>query len=170
MRGISLVLALAAFHAPAHQQHICTAQQFKPFSAKVWSVERWQRGAPKRRTLSAQREMLRCAGPRNRKAMKDIWRRDKHRYYAHRAEMRWFSVYRSFEYPDGSHWAVPYPIAWCESGGDYYASSAGAYGLTEGGGFPQNMPPKMQDEYAYRAYEAQGEAPWAPFEGGCIYR
>ena len=81
---------------------------------------------------------------------------------------RWLDKYRSFEYPDGSHYAVPYPIAWCESGGNYFVGPSGAYGLIPP--FPQYLPPKRQDEIAYRLYEKDGEAPWAPYESGCIYR
>ena len=84
----------------------------------------------------------------------------------HRRE--WRERFKPFTYPDGSHWAVPYPIAWCESGGDYFVGPSGAYGLIPP--FPQWMPPRRQDETANRLYRERGEAPWAPYETGCTYR
>lgn len=83
------------------------------------------------------------------------------------ADQRWRRKNKPFIYPDGRRWATPYPIAWCESGGDYFASPWGAYGLTA---FEPFMPPKRQDEVAHRLYLEQGEAPWAPYETACIYR
>lgn len=80
---------------------------------------------------------------------------------------RWLDKYRSFEYPDGSHYAVPYPIAWCESGGDYEVGPYGAYGLILE---PEWMTPKEQDEAAFRLYQQYGEGPWASYESGCAYR
>ena len=85
---------------------------------------------------------------------------ERHRLYRER--------YKPFVYPDGSHWAVPYPIAWCESGGNYYVGPSGAYGLIPP--FPQYLSPREQDKIAHRLYLEMGEAPWAPYEGGCAYR
>lgn len=81
---------------------------------------------------------------------------------------RWLDKYKPFVYPDGSRWAVPYPIAWCESGGDYYVGPSGAYGLIPP--FPQWMSPRQQDETAHDLYRELGESPWAPYESGCAYR
>lgn len=165
--------AFAAHHnkdLPAGCGKAITAKQARPFIDAVWSLDKWERGMPPKHVTTAWAHKLGCAGPGNRVAMKKKWGVSKRAYFQHRTTMQWRAKYRSFKYPDGSHWAVPFPIAWCESGGDYYASSSGAYGLTEGGGFPQNMPPKMQDEYAYRAFLAEGERPWAPYESGCAYR
>lgn len=80
--------------------------------------------------------------------------------------MRWEAKYRSFVYPDGTRWAVPYPIAICESNENYFVGPAGAYGLI----FTSWLPPKRQDEVAYRLYLEQGESPWLPYEGGCYLR
>ena len=74
---------------------------------------------------------------------------------------------RPFVYPDGSRWAVPYPIAWCESGGNYFVGPYGAYGLILE---PKWMSPREQDEAALRLYREMGDAPWAPYEQGCAYR
>lgn len=81
--------------------------------------------------------------------------------------MRWARKYRSFVYPSGRHFAVPYPIATCESGENYYVGPYGAYGLILE---PEWMPPKEQDEAAFRLYQAYGESPWSNFEGGCYLR
>ena len=75
---------------------------------------------------------------------------------------------KPFVYPDGKRWAVPYPIAWCESGGNYFVGPSGAYGLIPP--FPQYMSPREQDRTALRLYREMGESPWAPYEGGCAYR
>jgi hypothetical protein len=75
---------------------------------------------------------------------------------------------KPFVYPDGRRWAVPYPIAWCESGGDYFVGPSGAYGLIPP--FPQYMSPREQDRVALDLYRRMGESPWAPYEGGCAYR
>lgn len=81
--------------------------------------------------------------------------------------MLWFAKYRSFVYPSGKRFAVPYPIATCESGENYYVGPYGAYGLIFEA---QWLPPKVQDEIAYGLYVEQGEGPWAPYESGCAYR
>lgn len=67
----------------------------------------------------------------------------------------------------GHWWAAPYPIALCESGGDYYVGPYGAYGLIME---PEYMSPREQDLAAHRLYVQFGESPWAPYEGGCAYR
>jgi hypothetical protein len=80
----------------------------------------------------------------------------------------------------GHWWAAPYPIALCESGGDYYVGPAGAYGLIgpgwrTGGGAQfaataGEATPREQDIVAHRLFSRYGEQPWAPFESGCAYR
>ena len=81
---------------------------------------------------------------------------------------RWIWRHRVTPFFYGGHfWAVPYPIALCESGGDYYIGPYGAYGLILE---PPWMSPRQQDLAAHRLYERYGEAPWAPFETGCAYR
>lgn len=80
----------------------------------------------------------------------------------------------------GHWWAAPYPIALCESGGDYHVGFAGAYGLiapgwSAGGGLrfaptAGEATPREQDLVAHRLFSRYGESPWAPFEGGCAYR
>lgn len=173
---VSAVLAFSvgpAAQAHAHSPATChgretTAMQFAPFSAAVWDAAHWQRGAPQARTVEAQRLSLRCAaGPGHRHAMRLTWRRDETAYYAHRSAMLWRKRVKPFVYPDGSRWAVPYPIAWCESGGNYYVGPYGAYGLIMEATW---MPPREQDEIAHRLFLQQGEGPWAPYESGCAYR
>lgn len=68
---------------------------------------------------------------------------------------------------DGHCWAVPYPIALCESGGNYYVGPYGAYGLIME---PPWLSPRQQDLAAHRLYREFGESPWAPFESACSYR
>lgn len=147
---------------------ICTAQAFRPFSERVWRPSAWDRGNPPQNVLEAVRKREDCAPAGHREAMKAMWAKDREAYFRHRSQILWRKRVKPFVYPDGSHWAVPYPIAWCESGGNYYAGPSGAYGLIPP--FPQYMAPRRQDEIAHRLYLEQGEGPWAPYEGGCQYR
>lgn len=81
--------------------------------------------------------------------------------------MNWLSIFKPFIYPDGTRWAVPWPIAMCESTENYYVGPYGAYGLVEE---PPWLPPKEQDEIAHQLYLEDGEGPWAPYETSCPYR
>lgn len=163
---------------PSCHNHPITASHFRPFSESVWSRDHWRRKQPAPATLAAKAHKIHCAaGPGHVTAMKHQWAKDKVTFVRVRKNKLWAAKFRSFEYPDGSHWAVPYPIATCESGdpglgiyGDYYASPSGAYGLTSGGGFRQYMAPKEQDEAAYYQFLESGEGAWAPYETGCSLR
>lgn len=148
----------------------CTVQKLRPFAAKVWDPHKWRRGKPNKNSpvLKAYAKRLGCAPPAHKRAMKRTWHRDQKIFFKHRKNMLWFAKYRHYEYPDGSHWAVPYPIALCESTENYYAGPSGAYG--EIPPLPQWQPPKVQDEIAYRLFQEQGEEPWAPYEQECEYR
>lgn len=170
---VALLIAMTgvagADHPPAHHPipRTCTAQAFRGFSKTIWDPAKWKRGNPPQNVLEAVRKRESCAPPGHLKAMKQTWERDRSVYFAHSHHMRWMEENRHYVYPDGSHWAVPYPIAWCESGGNYYASPWGAYGLTS---LRPYMNPKTQDEEAHRLFLEYGEQPWAPYEGGCLYR
>lgn len=146
----------------------CTIGPFRAFSAAVWALERWQRGDPPAKVLAALERRLACAPPGHRRAMRRTWLRAKASYYEHRRHMLWREEFKPFVYPSGRRWAVPYPIAVCESGENYFVGPSGAYGLIPP--FPQWLSPKRQDEIAHRLYEEQGEGPWAPYESGCAYR
>ena len=146
----------------------CTIDGFRPFSSAVWRPNAWRRGAPPQKVIQAQRRRLACAPPHHRAAMKRTWHRDQAAFYATRRRGLWREEFRPFVYPDGTRWAVPYPISWCESGGDYFVGPSGAYGLIPP--FPQWLSPKAQDEIAHRLYLEQGEGPWKPYEGSCAYR
>jgi len=87
--GAVVVLAILASSASALRVNTpfvpcksqVTAELFRPFSKKVWDLERWQRGAPKTSTLKAYRGKLRCAaGPGHREAIEARWGRDRLRY------------------------------------------------------------------------------------------
>lgn len=146
----------------------CTAQGFKPFSAAVWGPKAWERGNPPQNVLEAVRRRLSCAPGPHRQVMKKTWAQDRSDYFSHRRQMLWREKYKPFVYPDGSHWAVPYPIAICESGENYYAGPSGAYG--EIPPLPQYQSPRAQDEIAHRLYVESGDGPWAPYESGCYLR
>lgn len=163
---------------PSCHNHPVTAPEFQRFTEAVWSRDHWERGEVPQSVLDAKAHKLHCAaGPGHVASMETKWSKAQKAFDHFRKGKLWAGKYRSFEYPDGSHWAVPYPIATCESGdpglgiyGDYYASSSGAYGLTSGGGFAQYMAPKEQDEAAYRQFLISGEGAWAPYETGCALR
>lgn len=146
----------------------CTIGPFRAFSAAVWALNAWERGLPPEKVLAALERRLACAPPGHRRAMVRTWERDRAAFYAHRKAMLWLEEFKPFIYPSGKRWAVPYPIAICESGENYFVGPSGAYGLIPP--FPQWLPPKRQDEIAHRLYEEQGEGPWAPYEGGCYLR
>src|ERR1041384_1106191 len=147
----------------------CTIEGFRPFSAAVWRFGAWKRGNPPRAVIRAQRSSLSCAvSPSHRAAMKRTWRRDAAAFFAHRRHMIWIETYKPFVYPSGKRWAVPYPIAVCESGENYFVGPSGAYGLIPP--FPQYMSPHEQDRVAHDLYLEQGEAPWSPYESGCYLR
>lgn len=74
--------------ASAKPPPTCTAPVFRPFSAKVWNLDRWRRGQPKAKTIEAQRRRVKCAGPGHRRAMQHRWRADKRAYYAERGRCR----------------------------------------------------------------------------------
>lgn len=169
MRGLATLVVLAAFTSPTqHPVPVhCTAQAFRPFSAKVWDISRWQRAETTDATIRAERRRLSCAPADHRHAMKHIWRRDQRAFYDHRKRKLWRVRVTPFYY-GGHYWAVPYPIALCESGGDYFVGPSGAYGLIPP--FPQWLSPREQDRIAHRLYLEQGEGPWAPYESGCAYR
>lgn len=176
--AIVLLCLLLASSAEAHRTNIpfspacssgpVSAAEFRPWAKAVWGLERWRRGDPKASTIAAYHAKLRCAaGPRNRQAMQEDWHRKQSIYFAHRHKMLWLAEFKPFVYPDGTRWAVPWPIAVCESGENYFVGPAGAYGLILE---PAWMSPKEQDEAAHRLFEQYGEAPWAPYESGCAYR
>lgn len=152
---------------------VCDIEGFDIWAGQVWDQARWRRGAPPHRIRRIERRKLKCKPIRSRRRMQEFWQEVKHDYNVTRKARFWGAKYRHYEYPDGSHWAVPYPIAWCESGGNYYSNEqgplpSGAYGLVPP--FPQYMSAKEQDEVAYNLFLEKGEEPWAPYEGECAYR
>lgn len=187
MKRLALVavaaLAFAVLAAPALSENnhssksstqpkataTCSLANFDVWAGKVWDQARWRRGDPPKSTIDAQRKWLECAANgHSRAAMQHFWREVKAAYYSARQVRLWRARVKPFVYPDGTHWAVPYPIALCESGENYNVGPSGAYG--EIPPLPQWQTPKEQDETAHRLYEESGEGPWVPYESGCAYR
>jgi hypothetical protein len=167
--SIGPAAAITNVHRPPKAKPIpapCKVQSFRSFATKVWDLRKWERGTPPKFVLEAYAKRLSCAPPAHAKVMKATWHRDQAIYFKKRHSLMWREHYKPFVYPDGTRWAVPYPIAICESGENYYASSAGAYGLI----FTSWLPPKRQDEVAHNLYMRQGEGPWAPYESSCYLR
>lgn len=170
MKGLATIaVVLASTTAPHHPQHTrtCSPAEFRQFAAKVWSTDHWRRGDPPQATIDAAiRQRRGCSAPQ-RRALSRYWRLEKATFYAFRSQMVWRAKYKPYVYPDGTRWAVPWPIAACESGENYFVGPYGAYGLILE---PPYMSPPEQDEAAHRLYAEYGEGPWAPFESGCAYR
>jgi hypothetical protein len=62
-----------------------TAQQFRPWSAEVWRLDRWMRERPMATTIATYRERLACAaGTGHRAAIRRRWGRDRAAFYRHR--------------------------------------------------------------------------------------
>lgn len=107
----------------------CTAKAFKPFSQRVWLLIRWERGAPPKSTIRAQRRRLRCAPPRHRKAMRYRWRGDKRVFYEHRKNMLALIALTPYECGSAGRFAIPCDVVECESHFDWgeVNSSSGAF-------------------------------------------
>lgn len=180
MKRLALVavaaLAFAVLAAPALSENSpshptpqrCRPGAVRAYTAKVWDQNRWRRGDPTKAAVLGFRARLACAPAGHRTELRHFWRDSQRDFYSARQVRLWRARVKPFVYPDGKHWAVPYPIAWCESGGDYFVGPSGAYGLIPP--FPQYLSPHRQDEIAHRLYVEQGEGPWAPYEGACAYR
>lgn len=157
--------------------HHCTAKAFVPFSGKVWRLIRWERGAPKKSTIKAQRRRVKCATWAQRMLMQERWKADKRAYRHHRKaklrqrrQERAQAAYDAAVSPPGM--AILEAIAACESGGDpgavspsgsyrgKYQFSYGTWASVGGSGDPAAAPEHEQDERAARLYRASGPAPW----------
>jgi hypothetical protein len=151
---------------PANPQRCSAvaASESHAFIEAVWDKSHWQRDHPSPKAMRAWTKRLACAASTAHKhAMRNHWRGFRKRFHEYR-ERRQITPF--FYY--GHWWAVPYPIAICESGGNYFVGPSGAYGLIPP--FPQYMSPAEQDRVAHQLYLEMGEAPWAPFESGCYLR
>jgi hypothetical protein len=167
----------SAAHKPvlAH----CRIGPFRAFSAAVWALEHWQRGAPPKTVIQAQRRRLRCAPPPHRAAMQKTWRSDKSAYNDHRRRMlhreRWTPYYGCTKLGICKWWAIPAYIVSCESGGDYTPDAGlkfgGAYGILRstwyayGGGAYASQAnyatPWQQDRIARLIWLDVGPGAWA---------
>lgn len=151
----------------------CTYKTFKPWSAGIWNIDRWRRGAPKAVTEKTAERRIQCAGRENRLAMKATWLRDKLNFFYYRkaklAERRRRLAYLTAISPPGA--ATLAVIRECESGGDYGISTGnGFYGAYQfdygtwisvgGSGLASDAPPREQDERAAELYRRSGSSPW----------
>lgn len=100
----------------------CTAEAFRPFSAEVWRLIRWKRGAPEKSTIKAQRRRLKCAPPGHRKKMQKRWRKDKHHYNVRRKrrlretrERREIEAVATYDCGSAGRFAIPCHVVECES-------------------------------------------------------
>lgn len=183
MRSLVLAAVLAivpSTAAASAQPDNCqvTARQTAGFAAKVWSFDRWRRGAPAKRTRKAHRRHLRCAaGPNHRKVIRRRWRGHKRAYNRYRAakfaelrEAKAQSAYVDAITPPGL--GVLEAIAACESGGNpgaispsgtyrgKYQFDYGTWASVGGSGDPAAASEQEQDERAAALYRARGSAPW----------
>lgn len=153
------------------------AGNFSSFSSTVWHPKRWRRGAPKRKTIKAQRRALRCMpGPARLRSARKRWRADKRTYNRHRKRRleqrrarKRRQAYLSKISPPGAETLAA--IRECESGGDYSTNTGnGFYGAYQfslstwasvgGSGLPSSASPREQDVRAAKLYRSQGSSPW----------
>jgi Transglycosylase-like domain len=154
---------------------VTSSEQFRQFSAKVWSPRAWERGEPAPSAIRAQRLAFACGE----EELRQIWRSDRARYFEHRRKM----VFRQRITPHYGcttlggcrWWALPAYIVDCESGGDYTPSGGlafgGAYGLLTStwhqyGGSrwasqASSAPVRAQDIVASRVWDAVGAGAWS---------
>lgn len=152
--------------------HQFTVDEFKPLARRIYRHKGWRRDDPltnKKRFLM--KRMKKCAqNPLSRKRMRHLQARSARAWY------RWkIAEEETYENtpevgPGGTHWAIPWYIVSCESGGDYGAinTSSGARGAYQ-------MMPSTYGEYCVRCdwskadqdraaralYEAKGSGPWS---------
>lgn len=190
MRATLTVAALLAFPslgaATVSESHFepikprCTAKVFRAWSAKVWRPSNWERGMPPHKVIAAQRRRLACAGPGNRKAMKNAWRRSKTAYFKYRGYRRRNPYYGCTSYSGCQYYALPAPVVECESSGRFHDPSApnGGYSLLDkprqgvptwetwrpswasGYAEPYEAPRRAQDEATEDLVGAYGLEPW----------
>jgi hypothetical protein len=155
---------------PSCHNNPVTAPEFRPFSEAVWNRDHWKRAEVSKSILDAKAHKLHCAaGPGHVASMKKEWSKDQSAFDHVRKGKLWVLKHKPYIYPDGKRWAAPYPIAWCESGGDYFVGPSGAYGLIPP--FEQYLAPKVQDEIAYQLMQEGKEySAWVEWEGDCQYR
>jgi hypothetical protein len=114
----------------------CLAQSFEAYSAVVWDIDRWRRGAPSGRAIAAARHRRGCApSAAHRHAMRTDWRADKKRFGIYRT-YRQVAPFSTAAYgvghgprgPADKRWvAIPPAIVCGESGFDFYVNADGMY-------------------------------------------
>jgi hypothetical protein len=143
---------------------------FEKFAQSVWEKPRWERGAPKAKTIAAARQFIYCSrGSGKRGELKHRWEVLREQFYGHRAAKLANRRYLDAITPPGA--GVLAAIRSCESGGDYSINTgngfSGAYQFVQstwesvgGSGAPHEASPREQDERAARLYREQGTSPW----------
>lgn len=169
------LLAGAADAAAASEQKYdprCSNAHFRAFSKRVWDLDHWQRGKPRRVALRARTRRLGCAPHRLR--ARAAWRRDKRQFYDYR-EYRMLNPYWGCTIFGGCRfYALPAYVVNCESGGDYTPTIGslgfgGMYGLLietwqsfGGSTYAANeAPPREQDRIAGIVWATVGPSGWA---------
>jgi hypothetical protein len=140
---------------------------FEKFAQSVWEKPRWERGAPKAKTIAAARQFIYCSrGSGKRGELKQRWEVLRGTFYAHRSAMLWRE--RVAPFPGGGRWwALPYGIVICESGGNY-GFPYGAYSILdpawrEWGGKTAHAgeaSKREQDRVAHVGWGLYGEGAW----------
>lgn len=152
-------------HIPA----TCTFQHFRPFASKVWSPTHWRRDKVHKATFRAYHKRLNCAPPKHRKAMKDLWMKDKSAFNLHRKH-RLFRENIDKYNCGGSYWATPCEIPLNESG--YGEGGTNLYGLkdawglqgcTKWGPTAESASKHYQDICAHRHWDDYGRGGWPPY-------
>ena len=95
----------------------------------AYALERWQSG-PKRSKIRAAQEHRRCIEvAKTRRQVGALRDRLAERLAAYAAEQQEVAELTPYPGPNGTHWAIPYSIVACESGGSWTAANpSGAIG------------------------------------------
>jgi hypothetical protein len=148
-----------------------TVQKFRPFASKVWALEKWERGKPKKGSpaIKAQRKRLKCArSVRHLRAMQRTWKKRQRAFFKHRREQlaNWCAPN---PHPDGDGcWVIPGWCVFAESGGSWTAHnpSSPARGpyqlLSHGEPWPVSTRAQAMEHHRIAAslYAAGGLGPW----------
>lgn len=149
----------------------CTVQKFRPFSARVWNKDNWERGMPKKAVLETYRKRLGCAPLGHRKAIKKTWLENKVAYFDHRGEELFRVRITPYYCPEtGEWWATECTIPLHESG---YGSGGGnlygmldawaLHGCTVWGSTAWDASKRHQDICAHRHWATYGRGGWPSY-------
>jgi hypothetical protein len=154
---------------------------FEKFAGSVWEKARWERGAPKAKTIAAARQYLYCSrGSGKRGELKQRWEVLRAEFFDYRElkiAQRERLRYLPYACGGGTRSAISCSIMWCESGGSYTArnpssTAGGKYQILDsswvaygGASYADShpaavAPPAEQDRVAAAIWADVGSSAW----------